>query len=361
MKKAVIALAMLLLLGPFMGLLAIGVLMNPAANAECTIDGSGITVGNIPDSLTATTANGETITPQSAATHARGHHHRDRFRHRRVGRDGIQIALMAALTESSLRMLSNTSRVPEAPITQTTATAAIMTRSACSRCARSRGGERSPNSWTPRIKRGRSTAGRTDPTTRSPRGLLDIPGWQQMGKGEAAQSVEVSDLRIGATATSRSRSPSWARSPAPGGLTTISAGAQPVTVASEIAETARVVFPLPRERQVATDPFGPRVTRSPAKTASTPAQDFAAPDTLPSSPPRRGMVTVAEFSSSYGGLSRHRAPHRRAHGRYTAYAYSWRARHPRLGGRSSTRRAAHSRPRAAALVSTGPASAFRGS
>ena len=58
MKKAVIALALLLLLGPFMGLLGIGVLMNPSANAECTIDGSGITVGNIPDSLTATTANG---------------------------------------------------------------------------------------------------------------------------------------------------------------------------------------------------------------------------------------------------------------------------------------------------------------
>jgi hypothetical protein len=71
MKKAVIALALLLLLGPFMGLLAIGVLMNPAANAECTIDGSGITVRNIPDSLTATTANGETITlNRQQLTHA---------------------------------------------------------------------------------------------------------------------------------------------------------------------------------------------------------------------------------------------------------------------------------------------------
>ena len=49
MKKAVIALAALLLLGPFIALVGIGVLMNPAANAACTIDGSGITVGNIPD------------------------------------------------------------------------------------------------------------------------------------------------------------------------------------------------------------------------------------------------------------------------------------------------------------------------
>ena len=50
MKKAVIALAALLLLGPFIALVGIGVLMNPAANAACTINGSGNTVRNIPDS-----------------------------------------------------------------------------------------------------------------------------------------------------------------------------------------------------------------------------------------------------------------------------------------------------------------------
>ena len=71
MKKAVIALALLLLLGPFMGLLGIGVLMNPSANAECTIDGSGITVGNIPDSLTVTTQDGTTFTlNRQQLTHA---------------------------------------------------------------------------------------------------------------------------------------------------------------------------------------------------------------------------------------------------------------------------------------------------
>ncbi|MCK0438209.1 hypothetical protein MUG78_01700 [Gordonia alkaliphila] len=101
MKKVAIALALMLLLGPFVGLLAIGVLMNPAANAACTIDGTGVTVGDIPDSLTATTANGETITlNRQQLTHAAtiieigsaidG-----------VGRDGIQIALMAALCQVS--------------------------------------------------------------------------------------------------------------------------------------------------------------------------------------------------------------------------------------------------------------------
>jgi hypothetical protein len=34
--------------------------------------------------------------------------------------------------------------------------------------------------------------GPSGPNYPSPRGLLDIPGWQSMGKGEAAQAVEVS-------------------------------------------------------------------------------------------------------------------------------------------------------------------------
>ena len=99
MKKAVIALALLLLLGPIVGLMTIGVLMNPAANAECTIDGTGITVGNTPNSLTATTANDETIT-------LNGQHY----------------------------------RVAYEPAESST------TRSGCSRCARSPGGAASPNS-----------------------------------------------------------------------------------------------------------------------------------------------------------------------------------------------------------------------
>ena len=227
MKKAVIALALLLLLGPFMGLLAIGVLMNPAANAECTIDGSGITVGNIPDSLTATTANGETITlNRQQLTHAAtiieigsgidG-----------VGRDGIQIALMAALTESSLRMLSNTSAYPESADYPNDGN----------------GGDhdslglfqmRPQSGWGTVAELMDSTyqarafyGGPDGPNYPSPRGLLDIPGWQQMGKGEAAQSVEVSAypdrynnyepvaLTILGTLTGS------------GGPTTISAGAQP--------------------------------------------------------------------------------------------------------------------------------------
>src|SRR5699024_4193401 len=113
MKNAAIALALLLLLGPFIRLLAIGVLTNPAAHAACTTAGTAITIGDTPDCLPATTPNGAPLTRnRQQRTHAAtiieigsaidG-----------VGRDGIQIALMAALTESTLRMLSNTSAYPE--------------------------------------------------------------------------------------------------------------------------------------------------------------------------------------------------------------------------------------------------------
>ena len=55
------------------------------------------------------------------------------------------------------------------------------------------------------------------PNYPSPRALLDIPGWQQMDKGEAAQAVEVSAVPGPGTRTmSRGRSyhsrrahPSW--------------------------------------------------------------------------------------------------------------------------------------------------------
>ena len=110
-KFAVLALAALFF-GPAMLLLAIGVLMNPAAIAACTTTGT-LSVGNVPDNLAVTTADGYTFTlNKRQLTHAAtiimvgG-------RIDGVGRPGVKVALMAALTESTLRMLSNTSAYPE--------------------------------------------------------------------------------------------------------------------------------------------------------------------------------------------------------------------------------------------------------
>lgn len=287
MKKAVIALALLLLLGPFIGLMAIGVLMNPAANAECTVNGSGITVGNVPDSLTATTANGETITlNRQQLTHAAtiiqigsgidG-----------VGRDGIQIALMAALTESTLRMLSNTSAYPESADYPNDGDGGDHDSLGLFQM-RPQSGWGTVADLMDSTYQARAFYGGPDgPNYPSPRGLLDIPGWEQMGKGEAAQAVEVSAYPdrynnyepVAATILSTLTGS--------GGPATIPA-APPVMVAAEPAETSRVVFPLPEGTWVPTDPFGPRTHPITGEEDSFhTGADFAAPMAPRSLPPRR--------------------------------------------------------------------------
>src|SRR5699024_3969809 len=111
MKKLAFAALALVFLAPSLVLVGVGVVMNPAAT--CTVTGSGVTVGDVPEELTVTTANGETFTlNQAQLTHAAtiietgsgidG-----------ITRDGLVIALMAALTESTLRQLANTSAYPE--------------------------------------------------------------------------------------------------------------------------------------------------------------------------------------------------------------------------------------------------------
>src|SRR5699024_8269767 len=112
MKKLALVAILLLLLGPTIGLVSVGLLMNPAANAACTT-GTSVTVRNVPDSLTVTTRDGETFTlTKTQLTHAAtiiqvgssidG-----------IDRDGLHIALMAALTESTLQQLENPSTYPE--------------------------------------------------------------------------------------------------------------------------------------------------------------------------------------------------------------------------------------------------------
>src|SRR3954452_4667631 len=111
MRKAVIGLVLVgLFFGPASCLLAMGVLLNPAAPAACLP--SSLAVAQTPDHPTARTPAGIAVTlDQAQLTHAAtilsvgaGT--------RAVGRDGILIALMAALTESHLRMLSNTNAYP---------------------------------------------------------------------------------------------------------------------------------------------------------------------------------------------------------------------------------------------------------
>lgn len=190
LKKLVVVALAALFLAPSVVVITLGALLTTAATA-CTTDGGDVgPVGNVPDSLTATTADGDRITlDKTQLTHAAqiitvGNATSG------VGRTGIQIALMAALTESSLRMLANTSVYPESGSYPNDGNGSDHD---------SLGLFQMRSSWgtvaqlmNPTYQAKAFFGGPNGPNHGSPRGLLDIPGWQQMSLGEAAQSVEVS-------------------------------------------------------------------------------------------------------------------------------------------------------------------------
>ena len=161
------------------------------------------------------------------------------------------------------------------------------------------------------------------PNQGSPRGLLDIPGWEQMGKGEAAQAVEVSAYpdrydnyepvaeQILTTLTS-----TGVGAPAP-------VAPALVLAAGPVMESSRVVFPLPEGTWVATSPFGPRTHPITGEEESFhTGADFSAPDGTPILAAADGTVTVSEFSGGYGGLVviEHHIDGQTV---ATAYAHSW--------------------------------------
>lgn len=193
LKKLGLAALVAVLLAPMLVLVSIGVLMNPAANAVCTtFGGGGLMVGNIPDSLTVTTAEGTRFTlNRQQLTHAAtiitvgdgidG-----------VGRPGIQIALMAALTESTLRQLANTGAYPESGSFPNDGNGSDHDSLGLFQMRPAAGWGSVAELMDPTYQARAFFGGPIGPSYPSPRGLLDIPGWQDMDPGEAAQAVEVS-------------------------------------------------------------------------------------------------------------------------------------------------------------------------
>ena len=110
-----------------------------------------------------------------------------------VGRAGALIALMAALDRvdasdaGELRARTRVGRLPErreaAPIT---------TRSGCFQMRPTAGWGTVAELMDPAYQARAFYGGPAGPNGGSPRGLLDIAGWQALDPGEAAQSVEVS-------------------------------------------------------------------------------------------------------------------------------------------------------------------------
>ncbi|UAL30416.1 M23 family metallopeptidase [Nocardioides rotundus] len=302
LKKLGIAALALALLGPSVGLIGMGLVMNPAAAASCTVAGGNVTVGHVPGELTVTTANGETFTLNNKQlTHAATIIETG-SRIDGVSRDGLVIALMAALTESTLRMLSNTSAYPESGNYPNDGGGSDHDSLGLFQMRPQSGWGTVADLMDPVYQARAFFGGPDGPNYPSPRGLLDIPGWEQMDKGEAAQAVEVSAY------------PDRYRNYEPvaetilttlTNTTTTTAGTSTgdtLPAVQPTAESSRVVFPLPEDTWVLTSEFGPRVHPITGENSTHTGTDFAAPDGTPILAAADGTVTIAEFSGGYGGL-----------------------------------------------------------
>ncbi|KLO63187.1 metalloendopeptidase [Dermacoccus sp. PE3] len=297
-KKLLILGLAFVLFGPASILLAIGVLMNPAA-ANCAVPGGSITVGNVPDSLTVTTADGTTFTlNKTQLTHAatiiaigggiEG-----------VGRPGVKIALMAALTESTLRMLANTGAYPESASYPNDGNGSDHDSLGLFQMRPQSGWGTVAELMDPQYQARAFFGGPDGPNFPSPRGLLDIPGWEQMDPGEAAQAVEISaypDRYRNYEPVAEAVLDALTGGAGEGGPANV------VVAAGPVAQSARVVFPLPDGTWVLTSEFGPRIHPITGEPSFHTGTDFAAPDGTPILAAADGTVTVAEFSGGYGGL-----------------------------------------------------------
>lgn len=296
MKKLLVLGLTGMLLTPMVGLLGVGVLVNPAVINQANCLATGIILGPIPDSLQVTAKDGSTFSlKRQQLTHAAtiitvgtgtpG-----------VGRDGILIAIMAALTESTLRQLANTGTYPESGGFPNDGNGSDHDSLGLFQMRPQSGWGTVAELMDPKYQARAFYGGPDGPNYPSPRGLLDIPGWQQMDKGEAAQAVEVSAY------------PDRYQNYEPVARTildalTVRGGGNGSGVPGDttIPETSRLVFPLPTGSYVQTSTFGPRIDPITGEARLHSGTDWAAPDGTAIFTLADGIVTYAGMVDDYSG------------------------------------------------------------
>ncbi|WP_022890217.1 M23 family metallopeptidase [Agromyces italicus] len=294
MKLFIGLLVALLLTGPLAGLVSVAALMNPAAHS---CNAGSLVVGAIPDSLTATTASGTSITlgrhqlAHAATIIAVG------SRTAGVGREGVTIALMAALTESTLRMLANTGAHPESANYPNDGDASDHDSLGLFQMRPAAGWGTVAELMDPDYQARAFFGGPAGPNAGSPRGLLDIAGWQILDPGAVAQAVEVSAF------PDRYRNYEPVAEAVLGALTraasaTVGTGDAGVAV----PETSRIMFPLPAGTYTSTDSFGWRTDPYTGEQRFHAGSDLATPAGTPILAIADGIVTFAGPRGTYGGL-----------------------------------------------------------
>jgi len=310
MRAFIIVGLLALLAGPVIGLVAVVTVMTRGSESWCSTPLPA--AGESPDGLIATTSDGTrvalnrtqlghaaTIIDVGARTDG-------------VGRDGVVVALMAALTESSLRMLANTGAYPESGSFPNDGDASDHDSLGLFQMRPVAGWGTVADLMNPDYQAAAFFGGPGGPNGGSPRGLLDIPDWTALEKGEAAQAVEVSAYpdryarfepvaeQILDTLTSQT------------GQT--GAGIPDAAVAS----TRRTVFPLPASTWTRTSEYGMRLNPVLHIRRLHAGVDLAAHAGTPVLATAPGRVVTAEHS---GGLGIHVAVEHTVEGEQVVSVY----------------------------------------
>lgn len=292
MKKLIGLLLILVFVAPPASLVSVAAIMNPAA-ISC---GSGsLLLGAIPDSLTARTRDGRSITLNRRQLEHAATIVSIGSRTAGVGREGVVIALMAALTESSLRMLANPSAYPESMSYPNDGVGSDHDSLGLFQMRPASGWGTVSELMDSEYQARAFFGGPSGPNGGSPRGLLDVTGWQLLDPGEAAQTVEVSaypDRYQNYEPVAEAIIDALTR-PGPSGTR---AGSP------SVPETSRVVFPLPAGTYTTSDSFGPRIDPYTGEQRFHAGSDLPAPAGTPILAIADGVVTFAGQRGTYGGL-----------------------------------------------------------
>ncbi|WP_104125964.1 M23 family metallopeptidase [Cryobacterium sp. Y57] len=281
MKLLIGMIVVLMLACPVGGLVGVAALVTTVASS-C----GSLVVGTIPDSLTAQTLAGRSIIlDRRQLTHAGtiitvGGQTAD------VGRAGVLVALMAALTESTLRLLANTSAYPESAFYPHDGVGSDHDSLGLFQMRPSSGWGTVAELMDPAYQARAFFGGVSGPNAGSPRGLLDVAGWQMLAPGAAAQAVEVSAY--------------------PDRYANFEPVAEAILVeltrSASVSESSRIVFPLPAGTSTNTDSFGWRIDPYTGERRFHAGSDLAAPLGTPILAVADGVVSFAGQRGTYGGL-----------------------------------------------------------
>ncbi|MWC00249.1 M23 family metallopeptidase [Agromyces seonyuensis] len=291
MKKLIGILIALIIIGPLGTVVAVAALVNPAM-ASCA--SGSLVVGDVPDTLTAKTRSGTSVTLDKQQLAHAATITTIGSQTPGVGRAGVIVALMAGLTESRLRMLANTGAYPESADYPNDGDASDHDSLGIFQMRPAAGWGTVAELMDAGYQTRAFIGGPLGPNGGSPRGLLDVPGWQQLDPGAAAQAVEVSAF------PDRYREYQPVAEAILAALTRASAGTGGADPG--VPETSRVVFPLPEGTYTSTDSFGWRIDPVTGARAFHAGSDLAAPAGTPILAIADGRVVFAGQRGTYGGL-----------------------------------------------------------